>query len=164
MGTYEQAFTEIYEILKYMPENIVSRIPESVLKTIKYNRDLNYDFKIDETKKFSEQKLSHKTYKVIIKVLNNLYQFDGFIDTGNRLKSPINNKSIILIDQIIPYIKSYYVPYKALNYEGLLECFKPDKIIINEIEINNCIIGISKDKLNIDGYNCILPYCIKEEL
>ena len=65
METYEQAFTEVYEIFKYMPENIVAKIPESVMRAIKYNRDLDYKFEIDESKKFSEQKLMHKTYLVL---------------------------------------------------------------------------------------------------
>ena len=105
-----------------------------------------------------------KIYNVKVLIKKKWYEFDGFIDTGNHLKSPFSQKSIILIDQAIPHKRSIYIPYKALNYEGLLECMKPDKIMINEIEIKKCLIGFSKDKLNVNGYHCILPNNIKEEL
>ena len=40
----------------------------------------------------------------------------------------------------------------------------PDKIIINNKEINNCLVGLVKDKFNIGDCNCILPNKLREEL
>ena len=111
MGTYEQAFTEIYEILKYMPENIVSRIPESVLKTIKYNRDLNYDFKIDETKKFSEQKLSHKTYLLLAVI------YRDFWAAPNRVKM-IRIKERYKLEKEMKKLHLKYDPNNLFKKEG----------------------------------------------
>ena len=104
------------------------------------------------------------SYEVIVDVLNHTYKFKGFIDTGNSLKSPISNKGVILINEDINTSMSYFIPYKALNYEGVLKIIKPDKIIINNKEIKSCLIGISKCEININGFNCILPNRLKEEL
>ena len=104
------------------------------------------------------------SYDVVIDVVNKTYSFKGFIDTGNSLKSPISNKGVILINEDIDTSMSYYIPYKALNYEGVLKIIKPDKIIINNKEIKSCLIGISKNEINVSGFNCILPNRLKEEL
>ena len=108
--------------------------------------------------------MTEESYQVKVFMQEKQYNFKGFIDTGNLLKSPISQKSIILIEDVIPKAYGYFIPYKALNYEGLLEIIKPDKIIINEQEIKNCLIGISKNKFNFKNYNCILPSKIKEDL
>ena len=39
-----------------------------------------------------------------------------------------------------------------------------DKVIVEEKEFSNCLVGISKDKIVIDGVECILPNIFKEEL
>ena len=108
--------------------------------------------------------LQKEVYKVKITLSKKTYEFEGFIDTGNQLKSPISQKSIILVELDIPKKKSFYIPYKALNTEGILEVIKPDKVVINEKEIKSCLIGLSKDNLKIEGCNCILPNSLKEEL
>lgn len=103
-------------------------------------------------------------YKVEITISKKKYRLDGFIDTGNQLVSPISHKSIILTNINPPNKKSYYVPFKALNTEGIIKCIKPDKLLINEKEIKSCLIGLSEEKLMIEGCNCILPNSLKEEL
>lgn len=105
----------------------------------------------------------HNKYYVSIIYNRKTYKFEGFIDTGNRLKSPISNKSVILINKKINYKRVIYVPYKALNYEGVIPCFKPDKVVVNDVLVDNCLVGISKDKFNID-YDCILPNSLKKIL
>lgn len=103
-------------------------------------------------------------YLVDIYINNNLYKFSGFIDTGNRLKDPYKGRSIILVNYDFCVSKYIYVPYHALNYNGVIQCIKPDKVIIDNKEFNNCLIGLSKDKFNIDKVNCILPNKFKEDL
>lgn len=65
MGVYNKAFTEISEIFKYLPERTVTKIPSYVVKTIEHNRDFDYDFKIDETKPFQDQKFMYETYLIL---------------------------------------------------------------------------------------------------
>ena len=57
-----------------------------------------------------------------------------------------------------------YVLYKALNTEGIIPCIKPDKIMINNKQIKNYLVGLATDKFTIDNVNCILPNKLKEDL
>jgi hypothetical protein len=102
-------------------------------------------------------------YLVDIYYKGKCYKLEGFIDTGNRIES-MNRESVILTNLNISSKKIIYVPYKALNTSGIIPCIRVDKIIINDNIINNCLIGLSKDKFSIDGINCILPNNLKEEL
>ena len=48
------------------------------------------------------------------------------------------------------------MPYNNINGEGLLRCIKPKKIVVNNKEITNILIGLSFNKIYIDGVDCIL--------
>ena len=57
----------------------------------------------------------------------------------------------------INYDNFLLVPYDSLNNHGLLKCIIPDKICIENIGIKtNFLIGISEEKINIEGVDCIL--------
>lgn len=105
-------------------------------------------------------------YIVEIYINNKLYKLEGMIDTGNELKDPYKKRSIILVNLNLDYTKYKYlfVPYNALNTQGIIPCIKPDKIIINNKIFTNYLIGLSKDKFHLNGVECILPNNIKEEL
>lgn len=118
-------------------------------------------------KKTKEYKLNIKNnYIVEIIIKDKVYKLEGMIDTGNRLEDPYKKRGVILANINIDYkkYKYLYVPYHALNYNGLIPCIKPDKIIIDNKIINNYLIGISKDKFNLNGSECILPNKIQEDL
>lgn len=103
-----------------------------------------------------------KYYNVLICLNNNKkINCTGFLDTGNNLIDPISNKPIILIDKrltkgVIQIRTPIYVPYNVLNNHGLLKCFKPKYIIINNNKIDKVLIGLIDNKINIDGVDCIL--------
>ena len=80
----------------------------------------------------------------------------GFLDTGNKLKDPYFGRPIILVNKelIKLPIKSFYVPYKALGKDGLLEVFKPEKIMINKKNKPKLLVGLSD--ININGVKIIL--------
>ena len=105
-------------------------------------------------------------YIVEIYINNKLYKLEGMIDTGNELKDPYKKRSIILVNINLDYRKFKYlfVPFNALNTQGIIPCIKPDKIIINNKIFTNYLIGLSKDKFHLNGVECILPNTIKEEL
>lgn len=118
-------------------------------------------------KKTKEYKLNIKNnYIVEIIIKDKVYKLEGMIDTGNRLEDPYKKRGVILANINIDYkkYKYLYVPYHALNYNGLIPCIKPDKIIIDNKVITNYLIGISKDKFNLNGSECILPNKIQEDL
>lgn len=106
----------------------------------------------------------HQKYLVTIYYQNKKYKLEGFIDTGNQLVSPIKKESIILVHMKIPIKKILYVPYKALNTSGVIPCFRPDKVVINEQEFSNCLVGVAKSEFSLQGVDCILPSKFKEDL
>ena len=103
-------------------------------------------------------------YLVEITISKKKYKLEGFIDTGNRLSSPIKKEPVILVNLKINYNKVIYIPYKALTTEGIIPCIKPDKIMINNKQIKNYLVGLATDKFTIDNVNCILPNKLKEDL
>ena len=104
-------------------------------------------------------------YIVKIYLFKKMYELEGFIDTGNRLTDPYKKRAIILVNLKLKNKANYiYVPYKALNTSGVIPCLKPDKVIIDDKEFNNFLIGFSKDKFKLDGLSCILPNKFKEDL
>ena len=100
---------------------------------------------------------------------NKNIKLNSFLDTGNKLKDPYTNKGIILVDinkikKLVHNKSPIYVPYKSLNNSGLIKCIKPLSIEINGKTFKNYLIGLSEDKFNIDGIDCILNYKLLEEL
>ena len=97
-------------------------------------------------------------YKVKIYYQNKVYNLTGYLDTGNKLYDYIKNRPVILTDYKIK-IKDeniIYVPFTSVNTEGVIKCFKPDKLVVNNKEISNYLIGLSDKKIKIEGVNIIL--------
>ena len=109
-------------------------------------------------------------YQVII-IFNNDYKLNitGFLDTGNKLIDPVTNKPIILINKklIQSKIKIHspmYVPYNTIKGHELLECIKPKKIIVNNQELNNYLVGLINNSIKLNGVECLLNYKILEDI
>lgn len=109
-------------------------------------------------------------YKVTI-IFSNDFNLciTGFLDTGNKLVDPITNKPIILINKKVVKGKfnirsPMYVPYNALNNHGLLECVKPKKLYIDDIELQNYLVGFSDNSFKLNGIECLLNYKILEDI
>ncbi len=93
----------------------------------------------------------------------------AFLDTGNKLKDPITNKPIILLNKKLIKGKynirsPMYIPYNSLNHHSLLECFKPEKIYLNNQELKNYLIGLSETSFKLNGIECLLNYQILEDI
>ena len=88
----------------------------------------------------------------------------GIIDTGNCLIDPYKNRGVILIDYDVLIDSPIIIPFKTLNSTGIINCFIPDKLVINNIVYDNFIIGISQNKINLNGCRCILPNKLLEVL
>ena len=101
-------------------------------------------------------------YKVKLFYNNKIINLNGYLDTGNTLKSPFSNKPIILITKKIECLNYFYLPYKTISNVGILKCFKAD------IEIKNVkyhiIVGLLDKKINLDGVDCLLNRKIMEEI
>ena len=103
-------------------------------------------------KEMKKIKLNYsKYYQIDIVFDSGLIKLTAFLDTGNKLVCPITKKPIILVEK-----KIIYVPYSSLNNHNLLKCIKPKYIIIENKKIKNVLIGLSEEKFQIPGINCIL--------
>ena len=106
--------------------------------------------------------------KITITFLNNkTLNLTGFIDSGNKLKDPITNKYIILVNKkvlkgIYNIRSPIYVPINTVNKHSLLTCLKIKNIIVNDKIYTNYLLGISDDFTEIDGVECLLNYHLIE--
>ncbi len=89
-------------------------------------------------------------YDVDIYYMGEKISETGFLDTGNKLKDPYFGRPIILVNKelITKDVKTFLVPYHVLNDNGLLEVFKPEKIIVNNKTIKKVLVGLSDVSLN----------------
>lgn len=65
---YKKAFKEVYEILKYVSNEDLRKIPSEILITIKENMQLNYEYKIDNINNFQNQEIS-EIAKAILSII-----------------------------------------------------------------------------------------------
>lgn len=90
---------------------------------------------------------------------DNKFEGIAFLDSGNKLVSPISGKPIILVEKeyiTLHKLKLLPVPYNALNHHGIVNCFKPDLLLIDGKETKDVLIGISEVRFNIEGCNALL--------
>lgn len=120
--------------------------------------------------KFKELRNNYSSYYSCFLYIDddNTLKLSGFLDTGNKLKDPYSDKSIILVDKDkmnkISVSKPLYVPYNSLNNHGLLTCYKGLKIEINGKSYDRFLIGISDEHFYMDGIDCIINNLIMEGL
>jgi len=58
---YPKAYREVIEILKFVPEESVNKIPKEKIEIFKQNMDIDYKFQVDVEKEFKEQNLLEET-------------------------------------------------------------------------------------------------------
>lgn len=85
----------------------------------------------------------------------------GFLDTGNNLVDPYKKRPVILVnyEKIKKYLsteKELLVPYSNINNDSILRCIKVKRIVVDDKEFTNILVGISFNKIYIDGVDCIL--------
>lgn len=70
---YPKAYKEVVEILKYVPQESVNKIPKSVIDTFKAKMNKNYDFKVDINKNFEEQELLEETNAILANIFRDYW-------------------------------------------------------------------------------------------
>lgn len=65
MIDYKKRFVEVYEILKHLSQKEFNRIPKDLIDLIRKNRDTNYIWKYDESKKITEQNIPRDTINIL---------------------------------------------------------------------------------------------------
>ena len=73
MTNYSKAYTEVLEILTYLPEAEQRKIPIERIKFYYENRDKKYDFHYDENRSFDEQKVLPETQAIIVTLFRDYF-------------------------------------------------------------------------------------------
>lgn len=108
-------------------------------------------------KEYKYNKILKNVYNVKIKYKNKLYEYRGFLDSGNNLYDPYFHKPIcILYDKRIKYDKSIIVIYNTLSDSGILNCVKADELIIDNNIFYNVYIGLSDKKFILNNCDMII--------
>lgn len=98
-------------------------------------------------------------YDVKLYYKNKIYQFNGYLDTGNNMYDPYKRRPIILIhtNKIkFNYEDGLLVPMETANNETLLKCIKVDMLEIDGRKVKNVLVGLSSKKFKIQNINMIL--------
>lgn len=70
---YAMAYTEVIEILKYVPNEDIQKIPEEKLEFYKNNMDNEYNYKLDVTKEFNYQEMSSITKAILANIFRDYW-------------------------------------------------------------------------------------------
>ena len=60
-----KAYTEVLEILKYIPKEEYDKLPNKILSNMEYERDKNYTYIIDSLDDFSKQRMLKETEVIL---------------------------------------------------------------------------------------------------
>jgi len=64
-NVYYDAYTEIYEILSYMPINYIRKLPKELLILFEQKRNKDYKYCVDTEKKINEQEMLIETKSIL---------------------------------------------------------------------------------------------------
>ena len=70
---YKNAYKEVLEIIKYLPENELSRIPKSKIEYLQRNQNPNHIFNFDSSVALEEQNISREANAIILNLINNYF-------------------------------------------------------------------------------------------
>lgn len=71
--TYEKAYKEVIELLKFFPKESVRKIPREKLELYLKNMDRTYEYQVDITKSFEEQKMLEKTKAIFANIFRDYW-------------------------------------------------------------------------------------------
>ena len=73
---YKKAYTEVLEIIKYLPEEEYEKISKERIKFFEENCDKNYEFKFDINKSLDEQEFLRETNAIIVVLFRDYFATD----------------------------------------------------------------------------------------
>lgn len=134
---YREALTEVNEILKYLSEDLLKKIPEEIIDNIKENMSTSYELKYDNTKGLNEQNLKQET-RAILSVIYRDYICNEYM-----------KKEIIQKDR-----KEWFELEKKKEY-GNTDIFKKQNIQSKKTEENKALQVVRKQNIIIKIINKI---------
>lgn len=93
---YSKAYKEIVEILKYVPEGSVNKIPKEMRDMFEAEQLKTYNFQIDTEKPFEEQELLEETKAILANIFRDYwatdYQKQKIIEKENQDREILEKK------------------------------------------------------------------------
>ena len=65
---YANAYTEVYEILSCLSEEEYSKIPEELIEVFEENRNLDYDYEVNEEQDLMDQPMLRETKAILLNI------------------------------------------------------------------------------------------------
>lgn len=93
---YPKAYTETLEIMKYMPEEEVNKIPKGIIEMFENKRDKSYVFTLKETDDFANLNILDETEAIFVNIFKDYWatpeQKKKIIEKQNYDKSVIEKE------------------------------------------------------------------------
>lgn len=129
---YSKAYKEVMEILNFVPQESVDKIPNAMIETFKINMDNNYEFSIDINKNFEEQNLLDETKAILANIFRDYWA------------TPYQKERIEAKEK---YDRQKIEEEKRVKYNSdIFNKTKTENEHINEEHINNLPIEQKKEK------------------
>lgn len=112
---YRNAYKEVLEIIKYLPQKDFNKIPKEKIEYFKRNQNINHEFNFDISIPLENQNISRETNAIILNLFN-----DYFISDNQK-------------EKLINILKSNEIKYQ----EKQKEKYNSDNIFNNSELIND---------------------------
>ena len=73
IDNYPKAYKEVVEVLKYVPQESVDKIPDKMINMFKIKMDKNWNFEVDINKPFEEQELLDETKAILANIFRDYW-------------------------------------------------------------------------------------------
>ena len=73
IDNYSKAYKEVLEILKYVPQESVNKIPKEMINLFKTKMDKSWNFKVDINKPFEEQEILEETKAIFANIFRDYW-------------------------------------------------------------------------------------------
>ena len=141
-NSYAKSYTEVLEILKYIPKSDYEKIPKKEIEFYKNNCDKEYQFSINENLPLNEQNISKKTNAVLVSI------FKNYIATEIQKEK----LKVILKDNLYQDEQIKQEMYDVNNI-----FFKKEQIKKDTYDANN-IFPQKENKKEYEDVNTLVPY------
>lgn len=72
-NNYNKAYKEVLEILKYMSDEDVNKVPKDMIETFEAKQDKNHIFEVDTEKSIEEQNLLEETKDILANIFRDYW-------------------------------------------------------------------------------------------
>ena len=123
--TYAMAYTELLELLRYLPKEEYDRIPKEKIEFYEKNKDKNYEFVFDPAKPLQEQNISRKTNGIIVMLFRDYFATE---EQKEKLKTILKRND----EKLQKEASEKYNPDNLFKQRNIIET--------GQVEENNALI------------------------